>query len=771
MKDSLNLVSDLALIFISAGLITIIFRKLKQPLILGYIVAGFVIGPHFNLFPNVVNTQMVDQWSEIGIIFLLFGLGLEFSFKKLVKVGSSAIITASTIVIAMFFIGLGIARVLDWTFMESIFLGGMLAMSSTTIIVKAFDDLGLKKKSFTNIVFGALIVEDFMAVLFMVLLSTFAISQHFEGIEMLQNLLKLGVFLIFWFLVGIYVLPTLLDKFRKNINNETLMIFSVGLCFGMVLLAKTAGFSSALGAFVMGSILGETVDSTRISNSLKSIKDLFGAIFFISVGMMVNPVIIIEYWKPILLLFLVVVIGISVFGSIGVVLSGNSIKTGIRSGMSMSQIGEFAFIIAGLGVSLGVMREFIYPIIVSVSVLTTFTTPYMMKWSEPVSNWIYLKLPNRLINHANNLFSGTGETDSLRWKRHNWRRFIKYYIARVGIYSVILFMLISAGNLYLQPFLHNNLSINSPLLIHSQIPLLNHITFTNTAINWISVIITLLFMSPFLWGLAVNKGKISDTYERLWLKKSNRAPLVALLLLRVFIACVFLISVFLSYFDLSHWQILLIILGLILFIIISRADLIKFENLEKRFYSNLNEKELADRKRKPIITAVENQMIGKDIKLETIIVSADSEYIGMQLKDIPFRTKWGINIVKIIRGHKIINIPSANEQIYPFDTLLAAGKEDEIIKFNEHMHKNTADDLYINENLEDTSVVMSGYLSEESYLVGKSIAKAAIRNYKCMILGIERGKESYMNPSPDFVFQPQDKVWMVGQKVDCQWFY
>lgn len=488
MHEDINLVADLALIFISAGIITLIFRWLKQPLILGYILAGFLVGPHFGLFPDVTSVDVVEQWSEIGIIFLLFALGLEFSFKKLMAVGSSALITAGTIFLGMFLCGLGIGTALGWTSMESVFLGGMLSMSSTTIIIKAFDDLGLKKQPFTTVVFGTLVVEDLLAILLMVLLSTFAVSQHFAGKEMLFNLLKLAFFLVLWFLVGIYVIPTLLKKAHKFMNDEMLLILSAGLCFGMVVFASFAGFSSALGAFIMGSILAETIESERIEKSVKSIKDLFGAIFFVSVGMMVNPSIIVQYWKPVLVLTLVVMCGISIFATSGVLLAGKNLKTAVRSGLSMAQIGEFAFIIAALGKSLGVMRDFIYPVIVTVSVITTFTTPYFIKLSEPFSNWLSGHLPQRWVSRID---ANSSSSKSVT-KQSDWKKLLNIFFIRVVTYSVMLIAIFLLFKIYITPFVSSKFSMLSATLL-----------------SWINVIITFFAMSPFLYGLSATPSKMS----------------------------------------------------------------------------------------------------------------------------------------------------------------------------------------------------------------------------------------------------------------------
>lgn len=747
MNNDLNLVSDLALIFISAGVITLIFRALKQPLILGYIVAGFLVGPHLGLFPKMTSIEVVEQWSEIGIIFLLFALGLEFSFKKLMKVGSSSLITAGTIFIGMFISGILVGNLMGWSKMESIFLGGMLSMSSTTIIIKAFDDMGLKGKSFTSVVFGTLIVEDLLAILLMVLLSTFAVSSHFAGKEMIMNLLKLVFFLILWFLVGIFVIPSFLRKAHKIMNDEMILIISVGLCFGMVALASYAGFSSALGAFVMGSILAETIESEKIASSIKSIKNLFGAIFFVSVGMMVDPSIIVDYWKPILILTFVVMIGITFFATSGVLIAGNPLKDSVRSGFSMAQIGEFAFIIASLGVSLGVMRNFIYPIIVTVSVITTFTTPYFIKISVPVGEWLYSHLPKSFVEKI----EFNASTSHIHNTKSDWKTLLRKYFTRVILYSVLLLAISFASSLYLHPFLSDKFAKINP-----------------TTIKWISLLITLLVMSPFLYGLAVNKGSISTSFEKLWYgKKVNRGLLTALTLLRISIAIIFFVSVFFAYFNISYWAIFALVLGAGAFIVIARKDFIRFEYMERKFYQNYNEKDELERQQKPITSSIKSKLDGHDIHLEYITVSPNSQYVGMKLRNIPFRSEFGVNIAKIERGRKIINIPSADDHIYPYDKILAIGTQTQIKAFMEVME---ADALEKPKEEGNKVSVESFTLNANSYLKGKTLIKAGMRDSGCMIIGVERGGESIMNPAPDFIFQEGDIVWMVGDRKACEWY-
>jgi CPA2 family monovalent cation:H+ antiporter-2 len=395
MSHLAPLIADLALILICAGIMTLLFKKLKQPLVLGYIVAGFLASPHMPYTPSVGDTANIQTWADIGVIFLLFALGLEFSFKKIVKVGATAIIAALTIIFSMIIVGICVGLCFGWKQMDCIFLGGMIAMSSTTIIYKAFDDLGLSKQKFAGLVLSVLILEDILAIVLMVMLSTMAVSNHFEGTEMLVSIGKLFFFLILWFVVGLYLVPVFLKRMRKLMSEETMLIVSLGLCFGMVVMAAHFGFSPAFGAFIMGSILAETIEAESIERLVKPVKDLFGAIFFVSVGMMVDPTMIAEYAIPIIVITLVVILGQSFFGTLGVLFAGQPLKIAMQCGFSLTQIGEFAFIIASLGVTLHVTSHFLYPIVVAVSVITTFLTPYMIRLAGPASEYADKHLPQK----------------------------------------------------------------------------------------------------------------------------------------------------------------------------------------------------------------------------------------------------------------------------------------------------------------------------------------------------------------------------------------
>lgn len=741
MEENLNLVADLALILISAGIITVIFRWLKQPLILGYLVAGFLVGPHFGLFPDVTSVHTVEQWAEIGIIFLLFSLGLEFSFKKLLKVGSSALITSMTVFIGMLVVGMTVGKAMGWTTMESIFLGGMISMSSTTIIIKSFEDLGLKKKPFANIVFGTLIIEDLLAILLMVLLSTLAVSKQFSGEEMVGSILRLIFFMVLWFTVGIFLIPIAMRKAKSFLNDETLLVLAIGLCFGMVIFANALGFSSALGAFVMGSILAETLQGEKIEKMIENIKNLFGAIFFVSVGMMVDPQIIVQYWKPVLLFTLIVTFGKPILATLGVLISGRPLKTSISAGMSLAQIGEFAFILASLGASLGVMREFIYPIMVAVSVITTFITPYFMKLSEPFSEWLEDHIPPKVMTFLNQ-YSASSQRVS---NKSEWNKLLRVVIIRIVVYTILAIAINIGVYKLVYPLLLDNVTHLSEL-----------------AVKWISTILTILCMFPFLYGLAINRGKVSETFEKLWYdKRSNRGILVAIILFRVFLSIALCVSVFFNYFPFSYWVIFAGVIAFVLFIIISRSDIVRFEKMENLFLSNLNEKDNLERKKRPITTSLKDKMPDYNINIDKIVVSPNAPFIGQSLMEIPFHQEFGVNIVKIIRGNKIITLPSSQERIYPSDILYAIGTEEQMTRFVDSM------DYYTGEELPEDDldvVVTSILLSEKSQLANRKIAQSEVRNYGCMIIGVERGENSVMNPPADLTMLPDDIIWLVGDK-------
>ena len=747
MSDELNLVRDLAVILISAGIFTIISKALKQPLILGYIIAGFLIGPHIRFFFNISSAEAVHQWSEIGLIFMMFGLGLEFSFKKLLKVGSGALVTAGTKFIGVFVIGFIVGQALSWTVMESIFLAGLMSMSSTAVVLKSYDDMGLKNKPYAGLVFGTLVVEDLIAILLMVLLSTMAVSNQFAGGELVGALTKLVFFIILVFVVGIYLIPTLLKKARRYLNDEILLLVSIGLCFAMVSIASAAGFSSALGAFVMGSILAETMESEHIEHLVSPIKDLFGAIFFVSVGMMIAPEIILHNWFVILILAVLVILTHIVFSAIGILLTGNGLENSVHTGFSLAQLGEFGFIIASVGVSLGVMRDFIYPVIVAVSVITTFTTPYMIRLAGPAYSFLLKKMPDGMLNRLNQM-ERTSKSSAA--ERSDWHKLLSAYFLRILLYSVILVALMIASRTLLEPFVGRLLPNLSKFVQ-----------------NLITVGITLTAMAPLLYGLAVNKGS-ADVYAKRLMKAkaSNSWPIMGLLLGRFFLAIAFVLVVISTHFDLAGWTALLLIVGGLVFFLVSRRRVReRSASLESTFFDNLNAKEVQARKNAPVTASIKAKMAGYDVHLDKLEVSADSSYIGMMLKEIPIRDESGANIVKITRGSHVILIPDGEQKVYPGDELLTVGTEEQLAALRE-MFKASIDAQPEDQSDFDVETVE---VKDDSYLNGVSLKSLDIRKSNCMVISVLRGDNMIINPRAEFVFAPGDVVWIAGDTASVEY--
>ena len=748
MSSELSLVTQLAIILIAAGVFTVISKALKQPLILGYIVAGFIVGPHLGLFPQF-SPESVDEWSELGIIFLLFGLGLEFNFKKLLNVGSAAMISALTICVGMFLTGSLIGSLMKWSTMESMFLGGMMSMSSTTIIIKAYDDLGIKSKPYANLVFGLLVVEDLLAVLMMVLFSTLAVSNQFSGADMLLSLAKLVIFLVLCFLVGIYVLPSFFKRVGKYLSDEILLLISVGLCFLMVVLANAAGFSSALGAFLIGSILSSTVAGERIEHLTGNIKNLFGAIFFVSVGMMVDPSVIAQYWPTILIITAAAMAGILIFSTSGALLSGKSLDTALHVGFSLPQLGEFSFIIAGLGCSLGVLRDFIYPVIISVSVITTFTTPYTIKAADPVSKWLYRILPDGLLEKLNRRSAYSpamsAAEDSL------WKAFIKKYLLRLALYSMILVVLLIGMKEYL------------PVLADTLLP-----DITETWREVICIVAALAVMSPFLYGLAVNKGALKTMSEDL-VERDSRAklPLTIAVVFRILLAVGFAISAIMIFAHLSTWAFLLILACLIAIFLYARKASKNYSKIEKRFFENLKEKDEYNRKMAPVATAVREKLGGYNIHIKQTAVSSDFIFAGKPLREMPFRHASGVNIVKIQRGSRAIVIPRGDEIVLPGDILIAVGTDEQLFLFSKLMVENSG--AHPSAGSEDFKIERLT-VGETSILNGKVLKDTDMRASGCMVVSVVRDGCIHTNPDKDFQFRTGDQVWMAGLESSIKWF-
>ncbi|MBR6284802.1 MAG: cation:proton antiporter [Muribaculaceae bacterium] len=566
------LIADLALILICAGLMTLLFKSLKQPIVLGYIVAGFLASPNMPYMPSVTDMHGIHLWSEIGVIFLLFALGLEFSFKKILRMGAAPIIAAVAIILGMMYIGALTGHLFGWSDMNCLYLGGMLAMSSTTIIFKAFDDMKLRKERFAGLVLSVLIIEDILAIVLMVMLSTLAVSKEFEGTQMLLSILQLGFFLILWFVVGIYLIPLFLRKAKKLMNDETLLITALALCFGMVVFASAVGFSAAFGAFVMGSILSETVEAKKIEHLVSPVKNLFGAIFFVSVGMMVDVSLIIEYIVPILCIIAAIMLGQTILSTGAFLISGQSLKTAMQCSFSLTQIGEFAFILATLGTSLHVTSDFLYPIVVAVSVFTTFTTPYMIRLAEPAYNVVARVLPAKWVAKLESNAVEDEDNTETNEIHQLWRSELKHFIAIILINFVLCVAIIAIMYYYGAP------------LILDMLP-----------DPWSGIVIALVTLSvcaPFIWSL-MRRGGDSDNVNTLWYQggRITRVKIAACGILRLAIGAAIIAYIIGNTLPRSGMLGIFAVIAIAFYIFLSPSLEKRSDQLTKTFTHNLNERE------------------------------------------------------------------------------------------------------------------------------------------------------------------------------------
>ena len=743
MSQLTPLISDLALILICAGIMTLIFKKLKQPLVLGYIVAGFICTPHFKFTPSVVDSASIHIWSEIGVIFLLFALGLEFSFKKLMKVGGSAVISACTIIFCMILVGVFVGWTFGWNRMDCIYLGGMLAMSSTTIIYKAFDDMGLRQQRFAGLVLSILILEDILAIVLMVMLSTMAVRQNFEGGEMVYSILKLLFFLILWFVVGIYGIPLFLKRVRKLMSDETLLIVSLALCFGMVYLAALVGFSPAFGAFIMGSILSETIESEHIGKLVSPVKDLFGAIFFVSVGMMVDPAMIVEYKYQILVIVLAVLLGQTIFGTTGVLLSGQPLKTAMQCGFSLTQIGEFAFIIASLGVSLKVTSHFLYPIVVAVSVITTFLTPYMIRLAVPAYNVIDKYMPSRWRRLLDRYSSGA----SVANHSNNWKKLVIAIIRIVLIYAVL------------------SIAVTA-LFLHFIVPLATDMLGDLWG-RILGAALTIAAIAPFLRAMIMKKNR-SEEFKSLWSdSRFNHAPLISIILLRIVIAIGFIVFIIENLFRASAALMVGIAIIVVCAMILSRFLKKQSIVLERTFVRNLHYKEIQQEYLGEKQPEYAGRLLDRDLHLSDFLIPAESAWAGKTLRELDLGKKYDVHVASIIRGKHRLNIPDGNTCIFPNDLIQVIGTDEQLSLFASVAEK--AIHTYDDEDFGKHEMKLKQFVvAKDSPFVGHSIIECGIRNkYHCLVVGIESaGEDVLRTPQVHMPLKEDDVVWVVGEEDD-----
>ena len=743
MAELPDMINDLALILVSAGIVTIIFKRLKQPLVLGYIVAGFLVSPHMPYTASVVDTEHVQLWADIGVMFLLFSLGLDFSFKKIIKMGSSPIISSLTIIFFMSMLGVTVGHWFGWSKMDCIFLGGMLAMSSTTIIYKAFDDLGLRQQQFAGLVMSVLILEDILAIVMMVMLSAVASGNDPDGGQMLSSIVKIAFFLVLWLVVGIFAIPQFLRRVRNLINSEVLLIVSLGLCCAMAVFSTKVGFSSAFGAFIMGSILAETIEAERIEKLVEPVKNLFGAIFFVSVGMLVDLNILIDYALPIFVLVLTILVGQSLFGSLSFMLGGESLRSAMRCGFSMAQIGEFSFIIASLGLSLGVISDFLYPVVVAVSVITTFLTPYMIRLATPAYNKLERYLPDKLIMLLNHL-SMNHPTST---EHSKWKRLLTQMAMNTLVYSILSSATIAVMFTFVLPFMRKVLP--------------------GWELHWyanaITGLLTAIFISPFLRAMVMKKNR-SEEFKALWAESNiNRLPLIFTILVRVVIAIgfIFYICHYLSRF--TNAVMLTIGLIVVILIVLSRSVKNRSIRLERLFMLNLRSREIEAQvhgKKRPLY---EGKLLDRDVHISFFDVPMNSMWMGSTLKQLNLGQKYGVHVSSILRAGNRLNIPDGDYVIFPGDKLEVIGSDSQLSKFGAAL---TGEVLTEDLDLEEREMKLRQLIiGKDSPFIGKTLIESGIRSiYSCMVVGLEEGKENLSPINPHRRFNEGDIIWIVGEQ-------
>ena len=736
------LISDLAVMLITAGLITILFKKIKQPLVLGYILAGFLISSYFPFFPTVVDTDSITTWSEIGIIFLMFHLGLEFNLHKLARVGSTAIITAIVEVIGILAVGFLAGRLLGFGVMDSVFLGGMLSMSSTTIIIKAFDELQLRGKKFTELVFGTLVIEDIVGIFMMVILSTISVSKNVTGGQVAGSLSLMILYLIIWLILGIYFLPTFLNRTIKLMNDEMLLIVSLGVCFGMVILANALGFSSALGAFLSGSLLAGTVHVERIEHLTKGVKDLFGAVFFLSVGMLVNPQTLVEYAPPIIVIPAVTIFGKLIFSSLGMLLSGQTLDNALRCGFSLAQIGEFAFIIASLGMSLGVTGDYLYPIVVSVSVITTFTTPFCIKTAPKFISVIEKHLPDSLVAKLNKY---TSEDQAEKEKDNDWYLYIKKYFRRVVVFGGLMLVIAIFGIHVAEPALSGYMG--------------------KTAADTITCVLIYVFMAPFV-GPMMNLH--NNLFTSLWLKrKSFRLPLIVLNLIKVAIAVSIAMIPLAVLFNVKAIWLFFIIVGIM--VILGRSDGMTgwYLQLETRFLRNFNERII---KREEALGMKETWLDNK-LHIISFFAPKEGEFLGTPLRELDWGYRYNVYVVKIQRGTHTYILPKENVSIQAGDKVYVVGEEMAIMNFYKIIDSEPCKRMRTVRQFMDSGypdvdkalAICAVKITGQEDFAGKSIKNGNVRSHwNCMILGLQRKGLTVIMPNASMIISKGDIMWVMG---------
>lgn len=740
------MITDLAVMLLTAGVITIIFKKIKQPLIIGYILAGFLISPYFPLFFNAKDIDAIDLWSEIGVIILMFHIGLEFNLHKLAKLGGTAIISALIKMSGVLLIGFILGTLLGLTPMNSLFLGVMLSISSTAIIQKSFEELHVSKKNYAQLVMGTLIIEDIVAIFMMVILSTLSVSQNVEGGDLILSLALMLCYLVVWLILGIYLLPGFLNRVIKYMNDEMLLVLSLGVCFGNVLIANMLGFSAELGAFLAGSLLAGTVHAERIEHISKGVKDMFSSIFFLSVGMMVDPQAIVTYAPMIILIVVVAIITKLIFASLGMILSGQTLDTAIKSGFSLAPIGEFSFIIASLGVGLGVMEEYLYPIIVSAAVITTFMTPALIKNAGRVSSWLETHLPERTLARLHKYTSSEQADDA---KDSDWNNYIKITFGRILIYGVIMLVTAEIGIQILDP------------LFGQIFPYPGNIA-ADILTCFIIYPVMALFVRPML-------NFHSDFFTALWLKtRANHFPLIAMTTLKFLVIAVIAIIPLRVFFGFHPMIVLAPIIIVLMLASGSRLFSTPYLRLETKFLRNLNERILDQ----AVLEGGKQQAwLDEELHIISLIAPDDADFLGKPLKSLQWGKRFNVYVVKIRHRGKQTILPGPKATIQAGDKVFVIGELKAIENFYSLVNMEPARTPRTLKEFMDSgypdpdnalAICAVHVHGSESY-ANRPLKTGKIRHkYHCVVLGMQQDGYPIILPDVNTIIMKDDILWVMG---------
>lgn len=742
-----DMITDLAVMLLTAGFVTILFKKINQPLILGYILAGFLISPYFPMFFNVEDMTSIDLWSEIGVIILMFYIGLEFNLLKLAQMGGTAVTSALVKILGVILTGAFVGRLLGFSTFNCIFLGCMLSISSTAVIQKSFEEMGIKNEKYAQLVMGTLIMEDILAIFMLVILSTISVSQNVSGAELVVNLAMMLCYLVVWLILGIYMLPAFLNRVIDLMTDEMLLILSLGICFGMVLIANFLGFSSELGAFLAGSLLAGTMHAERIEQITKGVKDMFVSIFFLSVGMMVDPTAIVKYAPMIILITIVAVVSKLVFATLGMLLSGQTIDTAIKSGFSLAPIGEFSFIIASLGVSLKVMDAYLYPIIVSAAVITTFLTPFLIKNSDRSIAFLQKRLPETLVTKINQYTSSDQTEDATD---HDWNAYIRRYVSRIGIYGIIMLVATISGIKWLNPLLQENNMREFPAEL-----------LTTAGI----FLIIAVFIRPML-------DPHNNHYTCLWLKKkSNHLPLLVMTFLKLALISAITMLPLYIFFDLPLWILLIICIIYVLIMAKSEFFSVPYLRLETRFLRNLNERIIENASKDG---KTQHAWLDEELHIISLIAPENADYLGVPLASLQWGKRFNVYVVKIRHGGKQTILPgpkaviSPNDKFYVLGDLKAIENFYRLVKIKPSRFPRTLKE-FMDSGYSDPSnalAICAIHVTGTEAYVNKPLRTGIIRNkWHCVVLGLQKDGYPIIMPDINTVIRKDDLIWVMGSNT------